>query len=452
MNLDILKKTFQIAEYFLEEDKKNPVLTYKSPQDLSKDLDININSEGVSENIFFESLEKIVLATPKTGSRSFFNQLFGGRNSIAISGEILASIMNNSMYTYKVGGAQILLEKEVVSQMLRKVGYEGGDGTFAPGGSMTNMIAMIAARNEKDPNIKDLGFSGKKMTLYTSIEGHYSIPKNAGMIGMGRNNVKNIASDKFGKMDINALRNQIIKDKNEGSVPFMINATAGTTVLGAFDPFDEIADIAKEFDIWFHVDGALGGSVALSKKYKKLLKGAEKSDSFSWNAHKMMCVPLTASVILFRNKFMLKRHISEKASYLFQADEDDYNPGLRSIQCGRRNDALKVWSAWKFYGHKGYEKRINRLFELAQYAVSIIKKDPNLQLIQEPESVTVCFQVKGKSNQKICDLLHKQGLAKVSYGTARGKTFVRMACVNPDLENEDIDIFFDRVRQVSNEL
>ena len=171
-------------------------------------------------------------------------------------------------------------------------------------------------------------------------------------------------------MMIEDLVSQIQEDLATGFQPFFINSTAGTTVLGAFDPFEEIAKVAKEYGLWFHIDGALGGSVVLSRKYRHLVAGCELSDSYTWNAHKMMNVPLTASIILFNHENILRRNFSEKAEYLFQG-EDDFNPGDSSFQCGRRNDALKVWAAWKYLGDEGYEKRVNRQYELAQYAAEV---------------------------------------------------------------------------------
>lgn len=447
-----LSQAFDIANKLISAEKQTPVLKPQSPESLRQTIDLAIEKTGISEADFFQNLEKIVMTSPRTASNSFFNQLFVGRNEIALSGEILASVLNNSMSTYKVGGVQILVEKEVVAQMLQKIGFENGEGIFAPGGSMTNMMAMIIARNEKMKNLRNEGFDGKKHIIYTSEDSHYSIVKNAGMIGLGRHNVRLIPCDGLGKMDTEKLRAQIIEDMCEKYVPVMINATAGTTVLGAFDPLEEIANIAQEFNIWLHIDGALGGSVSLSSQYKHLLKGTEKADSFSWNVHKMMCVPLSASVILLKNKGLLKKHFAEDARYLFQQDEDDLNLGLGSIQCARRNDALKVWAAWKFYGHEGYEKRINHLFELAEYATEIIESETDFTLAQVPESVTVCFQVKGFSSEAICRLLDEKGLAKVSHGTVRGENYIRLACVNPDLSKEDIAIFFQKIKNLVAEL
>lgn len=153
----------------------------------------------------------------------------------------------------------------------------------------------------------------------------------------------------------------------------------------------------------------------MSKKHKHLLKGIENSDSISRSLHKMMNIPLLAAVLLVKNPNILYENFNEHADYLFQMDEKQLNPGNKSIQCGRRNDAFKVWTALKYLGENGYEKRINTEFANAKYAVAIIRKDKDLSLVLDPEGINVCFQVKGKSASKICEALDKQGLIKVSY-------------------------------------
>jgi glutamate/tyrosine decarboxylase-like PLP-dependent enzyme len=121
-----------------------------------------------------------------------------------------------------------------------------------------------------------------------------------------------------------------------------------------------------------------------------------------------MNIPLLAAVILVKDPKTLYKNFNEDADYLFQMDDDNLNPASKHIQCGRRNDALKVWTALKYLGENGYEKRVNRQFANTEYAVSLIKKDKNLKLILEPECINVCFQVKGKPADKVCEALDKQ--------------------------------------------
>lgn len=439
--MDIIKK-------YYDHSKKYPVLRYKSPQQLKKEINLTISKKWTQLNSLFDDMEKIALNSPKTNSKGFFNLLVGGEILPAVMAEILTAVLNNTMHTYKSAGIHILIEQEVIKFLLQKVGYKNGDGIFSPGGSLTNMIALVIARNEKISSIKSSGIRGKKLVGYTSDQAHYSTEKFISVTGLGKEAIRIIPTDNKGKMDSKLLEKQIISDLHHGYIPFYINATAWTTVLGAFDPIEKIANIAKKYKLRLHVDAALGWWALLSKRHKKVLKWIELSDSVSRSLHKMMNMPLLAAVLLVKDPKILYKNFNENADYLFQMDDNDLNPANKSIQCGRRNDAFKVWTALKYLGENWYEKRINMEFDNAKYAVSVIKKDKDLKLILEPECINVCFQVKGKPANKICEALDKQWLIKVSYGKRKWEEFIRLMTVNADITKKDIDNFFKHVKNV----
>ena len=439
--MDIIKK-------YYDHSKKYPVLRYKSPQQLKKEINLTISKKWTQLNSLFDDMEKIALNSPKTNSKGFFNLLVGGEILPAVMAEILTAVLNNTMHTYKSAGIHILIEQEVIKFLLQKVGYKNGDGIFSPGGSLTNMIALVIARNEKISSIKSSGIRGKKLVGYTSDQAHYSTEKFISVTGLGKEAIRIIPTDNKGKMDSKLLEKQIISDLHHGYIPFYINATAWTTVLGAFDPIEKIANIAKKYKLRLHVDAALGWWALLSKRHKKVLKWIELSDSVSRSLHKMMNMPLLAAVLLVKDPKILYKNFNENADYLFQMDDNDLNPANKSIQCGRRNDAFKVWTALKYLGENWYEKRINMEFDNAKYAVSVIKKDKDLKLILKPECINVCFQVKGKPANKICEALDKQWLIKVSYGKRKWEEFIRLMTVNADITKKDIDNFFKHVKNV----
>ena len=256
-------------------------------------------------------------------TKLFFNQLFGGRNPYATLGDLLAVLLNNSMYTYKVAGPQVGVEKEIIKQVVALINYPTtADGTFTSGGSMSNLIALLMARDKADAQATQQGVS-KPLVAYTSEDSHYSIEKNAAFIGIGRNAVRKIPTDSHGRMQINALEKAIQNDIKKGLIPFFINATAGTTVLGAFDAIEDIQLIAKKHLCWLHVDGAYCGSVIFSAKHRHLVKGLAHADSFNFNAHKMLGTPLTCSIIVTRDKAHLRDTLSQEAAYLYQTDTDE---------------------------------------------------------------------------------------------------------------------------------
>ncbi|MEE9439835.1 MAG: pyridoxal-dependent decarboxylase [Saprospiraceae bacterium] len=443
-----LKIFIDIVEKLLKDEISNPVAKPIAVDHIYEEIDIRLGDEGTVDEEFVATLSKLVLNTPKTASNLFFNQLFGGRRGKAVLGDLLAVVLNNSMYTYKVGGPQIIIEKEIIRNLAKKIGYHGEsvDGTMAPGGSMTNLMGLLMARDKKDPNAKYDGIS-KKLIVYTSKESHYSTPKNVAFAGMGRNNIRFIDTDEQGRMLMMDLREKIEEDIANGCTPCMVNATTGTTVLCAFDPLREIGEICKEFDMWFHIDGALGGSVIFSKKYRYLADGSELSDSFSVNAHKLFSTPLSASFIIVKEKKRLYDSFSNDASYLYQTGENDYNPGKISLQCGRRNDALKFWTLWKSIGTSGLESIIDHQFDTAAKARGYVADHLDYTLYNAVDSISICFNYKNIDPKVICNELYDEGKLMVGYGSFNGQEFIRLVTVNGNIDFADLQNFFNIIER-----
>jgi len=437
----------EITKKLLADEKQNPVAEFVSSDVLFEQLDLNLSDEPIDEERFKNALQDLVLKTPRTATNAFFNQLFGGRNEKAVLGDLLAVLLNNSMYTYKAAGPQVGVEKVILNKVCKLIGWDStAGGTFATGGSMTNFMSMLMARDAADSSIRTKGM-GKELTVYTSIESHYSMAKNAAFSGIGRENVKNIATDNEGRINVEELKNTIVTDIKRGKKPVLVNLTAGTTVLGAFDPIEEVAAICKEHNIWLHVDGAYCGSVLFSTKYKHLIKGVELVDSFSFNAHKMIGTPLTCSLILVKDKTHLYDSFANEASYLYQTDQDEFNLGKTSLQCGRRNDALKFWTLWKSVGTKGLEKIVDKQFELADVARNYIKNNDDYTFFGIEDSISVCFNYKGIPAQKLCTTLYEKSELLVGYGSFQGNEFIRLVTINAQNNEQDILNFFKTIEQ-----
>jgi sulfinoalanine decarboxylase len=226
----------ELTQILLEDEKLNPVAPRIDAEKLYETLDLSLKEDGISDTHFKSVMTEVIEATPKTSTNLFFNQLFGGRQSKAVLGDLLAVMLNTSMYTYKVAGPQVGIEQEIIRRSCEMIGYgENSNGTFPTGGSMSNYMALIMARDVSDPNFRDEGKT-KNVLAYASAESHYSNAKNASFAGIGRKNVRYIEVNEIGEMIPEKLEEQIIKDIADGYTPSFVNATAGTTVLGAFDP------------------------------------------------------------------------------------------------------------------------------------------------------------------------------------------------------------------------
>ncbi|MEZ7941011.1 MAG: aminotransferase class V-fold PLP-dependent enzyme [Flavobacteriales bacterium] len=432
----------ELVEVLISEEEKHPVAGRIDPDKLYDSVDLSLNPSAIVDDEFKKVLKDVLVSTPKTATNLFFNQLFGGRQSKAVLGDLLAVMLNNSMYTYKVAGPQVGIEQEIIRQSCNLIGYgDQSNGTFPTGGSMSNYMALVMARDAKDPNCRTEGMS-KPMVVYTSKESHYSNGKNASFAGIGKNNIRYISADSKGRMIPEKLEKQIIEDLEEGLLPTYVNVTAGTTVLGAFDPIDKIAEITEKYGVWLHVDGAYCGSVIFSDQYKHLVTGIERSNSFSYNAHKMIGTPLTCSIILVNDKKHLYDSFSNQADYLYQTDGDDFNLGKTSFQCGRRNDALKFWTLWKSVGTNGLKQIVDHQFELADVAREYVRNNSNYTLYSFDDSISICFNYKNIDPSALCTALYEHQITVVGFGSFEEDTFIRLVTINANNEKSDILNFF----------
>ena len=432
-------------------DEDEPMRPARSAEDLLASLPLTLDGSAMPWAQTVELLREVLAATPTTSSRRFFNQLFGGRDPVATLAELTTVVSNTPMHTFKASGVQVLIEREVLRRMCTMAGMTEGEGVIAPGGSISNLMGMMLARNTAVAKARSEGLPGTRLLVYTSEASHYSVRKAAGVLGIGRDNVRKVPIDHGGRMRPDALAAMIDEDRAAGALPVMINATACTTVLGAFDPLPELADLAEKTGVWLHVDAAYGGSILLSPQHRHHLEGTARADSLTWDAHKLLGVPLTCSALLTRRAGVCTEHLDEPASYLFQ-DDAFYDPGRGSLQCARRNDALKLWLSWKHHGDEGFARRIDTLFALAQHAAARIEAEPRCRLVRTPASVNVCFDVRGADNRQLCRALWERGIAKIGHASVDDQDIVRWVFVNPEVETGEVDAVLDELLALAGDL
>lgn len=459
---ELLSKAFQLVQQYLAENSSPEPLVaqYQPPEVLKSKVDLMIPEVGISIDQFLFLLETYLNYSVRTGHKQFFNQLFSGFNLPGFLGEVFSSLTNTSVATYEIAPMATLIEQSLIAEMNSYIGFNHGEGTFVTGGSNANLIAMMCARNNAFPTAKHQGVPAHHAVLFVSDQAHYSFLKAANVLGIGLNNVIKIKTDANGSMIPQALECAIASSLKSGQTPFFVGATAGTTVLGAFDSIPEIAQITQKYKLWLHVDGAWGGAVLLSDRARHLLAGSELADSFTWDAHKLMGLPLICSAILIKHKGILAQTVSNgDTDYLFHEHENSaYDLGLTSLQCGRKVDALKLWLAWQYYGKQGYQQRIDQLMKLAQYATQKVNDCSELQLMAPTQFLNVCFRYVAnhldldRLNLDLRDRLVKSGKSFVNYTSLHGKIIIRLVLANPEATSADIDQFFDNVLEAGRRL
>ncbi|KAL8165430.1 UNVERIFIED_CONTAM: Acidic amino acid decarboxylase gadl1 [Gekko kuhli] len=298
---EVIKKAADVTEKVCE---------WQPPEKLKALLDLDLKDTGETHQRLLQLCQDVIRFSVKTNHPRFFNQLYAGIDYYSLVARFITEALNPSVYTYEVSPVFLLVEEAVLKKMIEFIGWEEGDGIFNPGGSVSNMYAMNLARYKYCPDIKEKGLSGMpRLVVFTSeeeniefsTECHYSVKKAASFLGIGTQNVYFIKSDERGKMIPEELEKQVQRARKEGAAPFFVSATSGTTVLGAFDPLDEIADICERYDLWLHVDASWGGSALLSRKHRKLLHGVHRANSVAWNPHKMLMAGIQCCALLVKD-------------------------------------------------------------------------------------------------------------------------------------------------------
>lgn len=454
--LNILNASFEKIKNYIDKNKDNslPVVEFKKPSELKTIIDFPIQQSGVTEAEFLNLIDKYLEYSVRTGNKQFLNQLYSGFNFPAFIGEVFTALANTSMYTYEVAPVATTIETEMIKLMNSYAGYTDGDGLFVSGGSNANLVAMFSARNKILPESRFEGYDRtQKLVAFVNEQAHYSFETAANVLGIGAKNVIKVKADNNGKLIPSELENEIINAINRGEKPFFVAATCATTLLGAYDPINEMSEICKKYNIWLHADGSFGGSLILSKKHSHLMKGIEQTDSFAWNPHKLMNIPLICSVILVKKRETLQQNITDiNTDYIFHEIDAIEDLGKKSIQCGRKVDAVKLWFAWKYFGIEGYEKRIDNLINVASYAESIVKEHSKLELLSERQSFSICFRYipsvatdLNKFNLELREKLRKSGKSIVNYGYIGKQLAIRLITANGELQLSDIDLFFSNL-------
>ncbi|XP_045550282.1 glutamate decarboxylase 1 isoform X4 [Salmo salar] len=339
------------------------------------------------------------------------------------------------------------------------------------------MYSVMIARYKYFPEVKTKGMSAApRLVLFTSEHSHYSIKKAGAALGFGSENVVLLSTDERGRVIPADLEAKILDVKQKGYHPLFVNATAGSTVYGAFDPINEIADICEKYDMWLHVDGAWGGGLLMSRKHRHKFSGVERANSVTWNPHKMMGVPLQCSAILVREKGILAGCNSMCAGYLFQPDKQydvSYDTGDKAIQCGRHVDIFKFWLMWKAKGTIGFEQHIDKCLDLSQYLYDKIRNRQGYEMVFQgvPQHTNVCFwyippSLRGlehnseeyreklhKVAPKIKAMMMESGTTMVGYQPQGQKVnFFRMVVSNPAALQSDIDFLIDEIERLGHDL
>lgn len=401
-----------------------------------------------------DGLEQFAVHTPHPRYFGLYNPR---ANFASIMADIMTAFYNPQIAAWSHAPFAAEVEAHLIREFGTRFGYPShkSDGVFAGGGAEANLTALLCALHHHFPAIGESGIMDlpRRPVLYCSVEAHHSIVKAAKSIGLGASAVKDIPADDQQRMQPAKLRQRIQTDVDAGLQPFMVTGTAGTTGSGAIDPLPEIAAICRENRLWFHVDAAYGGAVALHKQYRQWIGGIELSDSITFDVHKWMSVPMAASMFLTSHPDILQKTFAISTDYMPKDAEDQpiVDPYVHSIQWSRRFIGLKLYLSLLIYGWEGYQDAITQQVAIGNY---LRKKlvDSGWQVKNNSRLPVICFDHPTLQNDQkvrgLCDIIVKEGSVWISTYPINGRLTLRACITNYATTEADVDLLVETLERM----
>jgi glutamate/tyrosine decarboxylase-like PLP-dependent enzyme len=370
------------------------------------------------------------------GHPRFFGYITSSPAPIGMFGDLLAAALNQNVGAWKLAPMATEIEAQTVRWIAEFIGFPTTcGGLLVSGGNMANFVCLLAARAAKAGwNVREEGVSQQRLLIYASKEAHTWVQKAADLGGFGTNAIRWIETDPAQQLDTAALRARIEEDVRAGHRPFMVIGTAGSVSTGAVDPLPEIATICREFDLWFHVDGAYGALAARIPGAPSALRGLEQADSVAVDPHKWLYAPLEAGCVLVRDQAALRNAFSYHPTY-FHLGEEAVNYYEYGPQNSRGFRALKVWLALRQVGRAGYVEMIGDDMKLSHRLFEVVGEHPEFEATSQSLSITTFRFVPAElratlghpETERALDELNQRVLSALEVG---GETFLSNALVD----------------------
>lgn len=454
---EVLEYTNEVLEKYYANSKA---------RDVSPDLDIQKVRSYITD----------FAATGETDHKHIIDHVFGGLEKHAVQithpsyfglfnprpsfpsiiADLLTATTNPQMAAWSHNPFSFAVEEFIISELGTRFGYSETDGTFCSGGAEANQTSVLCALNYHFPEYLMSGLRGldKQPVLYCSAETHHSIAKAARMCGLGIESVRHVDVNEDLQMDVNDLNDKIEKDIEKGLQPFLVVATAGTTGPGSIDPLEEIGAVANQRNLWYHVDGAFGGALALHSTKKSILKGIELSDSITIDIHKWLSAPMGTGTFLTRHPSILSSTFRITADYMPQQSTDSNveDPYTHSIQWSRRSLGLRMYLPLLFFGWEGFEQTIEHHMRMGQILTEKLKAN-GWEIMNSSKLPIVCFKAKEDREEavrQICDYVVKSKNAWISVYPVNGILCLRACITNyatTEVEIEELISLLKEARQ-----
>ncbi|MDH6124925.1 pyridoxal-dependent decarboxylase [Kitasatospora sp. GP82] len=462
------RATAELVCDYLDAVPERPVWQPMDPAERTALLAAPLPAEGRPLAELLEVIGTRVMPAPMGNGHPRF---FGWVNSAPAPAGILATLAAAAMNPSSAGGdhADVHLERAVVRWIAELVGFphSPGGGILTSGTSMATVLCLAAARNRAARlagyDLREQGLSClPPLVGYTTAETHSCVRKAVELLGLGSRNLRTVATDPAGRLDLDALRAAVAEDRTAGRLPFLVVASAGTVGTGAVDPFEPIADLCADEQLWLHVDGAYGAFGALDPAIAHRYAGMDRADSLALDPHKWLGVPVDCGCALVRHTEELRGTFSLVPSYL--RDESAGELGWFSeygMEQTRPFRSLKVWATIAHRGRAGIAADIARCTALARRLGELVEADEQLELLAPVETSIVAFRYRPEAaDEQLADRVNRElpvavqlrGRAFVTGALHQGREMLRACLLNAATTEDDLAVLLDEVRLAGAEL
>ena len=455
-SLEVGKQFAAVTARYFEKTRggAGQVSTPHTPEQLAQRFSEELPRQGLPVGEIIDRLEREVLAD----ANKYYHPMYMGHQTsaplpVGIWMESVIGALNQSLAVWEMSPTATMIEHQIVGWLATLAGYgAGAGGTLTSGGTEANFTAMLAARNSVLPNAWEEGLGADPPVVVYGEHAHYAVTRAIGQLGIGRRRGISIPSRDY-RINVDLLVGVLDRLREEGKRIMAVVATAGTTATGAFDDLEAIGSICDERGIWLHVDAAHGASALLSSRPPRALSGLRHSRSLAWDPHKMMLLPLATGMVLTREEGDLERAFAQQAPYLFHAGKSTriIDQGIRSFQCSRRADVLKLWFVIQRFGSEGLGRLYDHLCNTAQLLHDAIDARDDFENLHQPESNILCFRYLGaagkreagsgandRDRQRVDDLnrelrprYNREGTGWITATVLDGRPVLRVTMMNP---------------------
>ncbi|MSO94722.1 MAG: aminotransferase class V-fold PLP-dependent enzyme [Thermoleophilia bacterium] len=365
---------------------------------------------------------------------------------VGVLGDLLAACFDANLAVWAAAATEI--EDQAIRWLADFLGFPAGAGAFTSGGTVSNMTALAAARERAIPGSRRHGLGTAAATLYCSDEAHYSIQRAAEILGIGSGNVRSLPTDSDRRLVPEAVEEAIRADRAVGRTPVAVVATAGTTLTGACDPIDALADVCAAAGVWLHVDGAYGLPAATTPSAGHLFVGLERADSVTLDAHKWLYLPKACGVLLVRDRDDLVRAFSHEEAYI--PHERTGHMVDITLEYSRPFRALKLWLSFRAYGAQAFRDAVEENLRQARLFHGLVVAHDRLEPLCGPPPLSIVpFRHLGTGgdlnagNSRLVRALQDDGRVWVAPATIDGSVCLRPCFVNFRTTDDDVHALVD---------